>query len=48
MEKEYTIKEVSELFNITANKIRFYEAKGLLLPKRNEENEYRKYNILEG
>lgn len=45
MEKEYTIKEVSELFNITANKIRFYEAKGLLLPKRNEENEYRKYNI---
>lgn len=45
MKKEYNIKEVAELFNITSNKLRFYEEKGLLSPKRDNENEYRKYNI---
>ena len=45
MKQEYNIKEVAELFNITANKIRFYEEKNLISPKRNSENEYRKYTI---
>ena len=41
MEKTYSIKEVSNIFNITTNKIRFYEKKGLIKPKRDFENDYR-------
>ncbi|MGN9160415.1 MerR family transcriptional regulator [Clostridium sulfidigenes] len=44
MGSKYTISEVSKMFNITTNKIRFYEKKGLLKPIREEENEYRKFN----
>lgn len=44
MRENYTIKEISEMFNITTNKIRFYEKKGLLLPIREEDNKYRKFN----
>ncbi|MBN2899888.1 MAG: methyltransferase domain-containing protein [Clostridia bacterium] len=45
MNKEYwRIKEVSELYNINANKLRFYEKKGLISPLRDSENGYRKYS----
>lgn len=37
----YTIQQVAKMFNITTNKIRFYEEKGLIKPIRNEDNEYR-------
>ncbi|MBU3129098.1 MerR family transcriptional regulator [Clostridium tagluense] len=43
MEIKYSIKEVAKLFNITTNKIRFYEKKGLITPARDEENNYRYY-----
>ncbi len=39
----YTINEVAEIFNITTNKIRFYEKKKLILPRRNKDNEYRTF-----
>jgi putative AdoMet-dependent methyltransferase len=39
--KNYSIKEVSEIFNITTNKVRFYEKKGLINPKRDMDNDYR-------
>lgn len=45
MKKEYTIHEVAALFNITSNKIRYYERKGLLTPTRQLENGYRKFII---
>lgn len=32
------------MFNITTNKIRFYEKKGLLVPIRQSDNQYRKFN----
>ena len=35
------IKEVELLTQISKQNIRFYEKKGLLHPKRNEENSYR-------
>jgi len=38
----YTIKELADLFGITTNKARFYEKKGLIKPKR-EDNDYRFY-----
>ncbi|EDS78551.1 methyltransferase domain family [Clostridium botulinum C str. Eklund] len=44
MAKGYTIGEMAKIFNITTNKIRFYEKKGLLLPIREKDNEYRKFN----
>lgn len=44
MDDMYTIREVAELFNITTNKVRFYEKKGLLNPLRDVDNEYRKFN----
>ncbi|MFT9493517.1 MerR family transcriptional regulator [Anaerosolibacter sp.] len=43
MDKRYSISEVSEIFNITTNKIRFYEKKGILQPQRDRENNYRYY-----
>jgi len=42
MDRIYSIREVAELFNITTNKIRFYEKKGLLKPLRH--NDYRKFD----
>lgn len=42
MNKHYTIKEISNILNISSNKIRFYEEKGLIHPIRNDNN-YRIY-----
>lgn len=42
MKEEYTIKELSEALGILPNKLRFYEKKGLLVPRR-QENNYRVY-----
>ncbi|NMM64323.1 methyltransferase domain-containing protein [Clostridium sp. P21] len=44
MREEYTISQIAEMFNITTNKIRFYEKKGLLVPIRQNDNKYRKFN----
>ena len=44
MREDYTISQVAEIFNITTNKIRFYEKKGLLTPIRKDDNQYRKFN----
>lgn len=41
MGEQYSIKEVASLLGINANKIRFYEKKGLINPERGEENDYR-------
>jgi putative AdoMet-dependent methyltransferase len=39
----YSIKVVANRFNINPNKLRFYEKKGLIKPKRNIDNGYRTY-----
>ena len=44
MSKKYNIKEVAKLFNITTNKIRYYEKQELIKPIRDEENDYRIYS----
>lgn len=43
MDKTYSISDVSKIFNISTNKIRFYEKKSLLKPIRDGENEYRRF-----
>ncbi|MCY6356342.1 MerR family transcriptional regulator [Clostridium sp. ZS2-4] len=44
MKDNYSINQVAKIFNITTNKIRYYEKKGLLEPLRDVNNEYRKFN----
>lgn len=41
------IQEVANLFQITANKIRFYEKKGLISTPRNKRNGYREFGYNE-
>ena len=41
------INEVEALVGITKKNIRFYEAEGLLTPRRNSENGYRDYGEVE-
>lgn len=43
MQKLYSIGEVADIFKISTNKVRFYEKKGLIIPKRDDENDYRYY-----
>ena len=43
MGKLYSIGEVGEIFKISTNKVRFYEKKGFIIPKRHAENDYRYY-----
>lgn len=44
-ESSYTIGEVSKLFNIPTSTIRYWEEKEIFLPRRNEENDYRLFNL---
>lgn len=43
VEKRYLINEAAAQFNISTNKLRFYEKKGLIEPKRDIDNNYRYY-----
>lgn len=43
MKIKYSIKEAAQMFNITTNKVRFYEKKGLITAERDEANNYRYY-----
>lgn len=42
--KMYSIKEVAHKFQITRNKLRFYEGKGMISPKRNASSGFREYS----
>lgn len=41
--KKYSINQVAKIFQITTNKLRFYEKKGLIEAIRDEQNNYRYY-----
>lgn len=43
MSKIYTIKEISELFNIPKSTLRYWESEGLISSIRNDNNNYREY-----
>ena len=45
MEKNYTIKDVSELLNIPKSTIRYWDEQGLISTTRNEENGYRTFDL---
>lgn len=44
MKKEYTIGEISKLYNLGQDSLRYYEKKGLIHPKR-KDNGYRAYTL---
>ena len=41
----FYIGELSELFNISVDSIRYYEKMGLITPLRNQTNGYREYTL---
>ena len=43
MNKYYTIGQLAQLAGISTKTLRVYERKGLLMPERNVENDYRIY-----
>lgn len=43
MTKKYSINEAAKIFNVTTNKLRFYEKKGLIKSLRDDTNNYRYY-----
>ena len=43
MKQTYTIGELAELAGVSTKTLRVYERKGLLLPERNKDNQYRMY-----
>jgi DNA-binding transcriptional MerR regulator len=42
--KVYIIGQVAKFLGISRDTLKFYEDKGLVRPKQDEENGYRKYN----
>ncbi|MGF7059017.1 MerR family transcriptional regulator [Brassicibacter mesophilus] len=44
MSEKYSINEIAQIFNITTNKLRFFEKKGLITPSRDKTNNYRYYS----
>jgi DNA-binding transcriptional MerR regulator len=45
--KMLKISQVAGMLNITSDSLKFYEDKKLLFPKRNEENGYREYSLMD-
>ena len=43
--KTFNIGELSRLFNVSTDSIRYYEKIGILNPLRNQENNYRIYTL---
>ena len=44
---EYNIRDVAVFLNLSREMIRYYEKQGVLAPRRNQENNYRSYNIFD-
>ena len=44
---DYSIRDVSEILNLSREMIRYYEKYGVILPRRNDENNYRSYSTFD-
>jgi DNA-binding transcriptional MerR regulator len=45
--KKYQTSDLLNYFGVSRDTLRFYEEKGLLFPKKNHENSYRNYDIMD-
>lgn len=43
MKTEFSIKEVMAIFNVSKRTLHYYDEIGLVVPDKNEENQYRIY-----
>ena len=43
----YKTGEVTEILGVTRDTLRYYEEKGIVKPKQNEENNYRQYDMFD-
>ncbi|HEX2946822.1 MAG TPA: MerR family transcriptional regulator [Clostridia bacterium] len=41
----YTIGQIANIIGISRDKLRYYEEKGILIPKQNDGNNYRQYDL---
>lgn len=41
----YTIGQIANIIGVSRDKLRYYEEKGVLIPKQNKENNYREYDL---
>ncbi len=41
----YTIGQIANILGISRDKLRYYEEKGILVPRQNKENKYREYDL---
>lgn len=46
--KHYSIGDISRILSMPAPTIRFYDQEGIVTPKRNRENQYREYTVVDG
>ena len=44
---DYSIRDVSEILNLSREMIRYYEKYGVISPRRNDENNYRSYSTFD-
>lgn len=45
MKNTYTIHEISKIFDLPKSKLRYWDSEGLINLARNEQNNYREYNV---
>ena len=45
---QYTVGEMAGLLSMSAPTIRFYDSQGAVVPHRDEDNQYRKYTVVDG
>ncbi|MFQ8583631.1 MAG: MerR family transcriptional regulator [Holdemania massiliensis] len=45
---QYTVGEMASLLSMSAPTIRFYDSQGAVVPHRDQENQYRRYTVVDG
>lgn len=46
--RNYSIGDMATMLSMTPPTIRFYDQEGIVVPKRNDENRYRQYTVVDG
>lgn len=44
MDKKFSVKDISQMLNVSIQTVHFYEKKGVISPKRNPQNNYRQFS----
>lgn len=44
MDKKFSVKDISQILNVSIQTVHFYEKKGVISPERNKKNNYREFS----